>query len=236
MGGMLTVSKDILGCYVITPDTVRSLYAHIGEFRDEPPEVTFEFSDGRKISGKGLEDILFDSIVASAKLERIRVSSPQTSRPSVDLILKSDGDAGSYRIHGERDMAVGLADTINNDLLAAKALYSRFSVHAYRPPSHSTVALGFVAVIGMLILGGIWAGDRVVGIVSDRTYFATVAFILLAIPTYFFLFPAMVFSVGYGAKRFSLRKTVASILLIGVVVSFFVAIGANFATDAIKAR
>jgi hypothetical protein len=236
MGGILTVSKDILGCYVITPDTVRTLYAHIAEARDQPPEATFEFSDGRNISGKGLEDILSDSIVASAKLERIRISSPQTNRPSVELILKSDGNAGSYRVHGERDMAVGLADTINNDLLAAKALYSRLSVHEYRSPSPSTVALGFLAVMGMLILGGIWAGDRVVGIVSARTYYATIAFILLAIPTYFFLFPALVFSIGHGAKRFSLRKTVAGILFIGVLLSFVVAIGANFATDAIKVR
>ncbi|MER9014522.1 hypothetical protein [Mesorhizobium sp. M0898] len=235
MGGKLTVSRDILGCYVVTAETVRELYNHIAEFRDEPPEVTFEFSGGRKVSGKSLDDLLADSLVKSRNLVRIQFSAPFINRPAVDLILKADGtDAGSYRIHGERDEAIGLADTINNDLLAAKALYSRVSVHEYSPPSYSASGLFFLVAIGLLILGGLWAGDRVVGLVSTRALYAGVAVLLLAIPTYFFLFPAMTFNFGHGAKGFGARKWIVGTIFVAVVIAFIVAIGANFATDALK--
>ncbi|MBB2751640.1 UNVERIFIED_ORG: hypothetical protein GGI57_002328 [Rhizobium aethiopicum] len=235
MGGTQTISQDILGCYIVTEETLRAIYNHIGEFRNEPPEVTFEFSNGRKISDKSFDDLLSDSLVKSTQLRRVRFSAPLSNRPAIDLTLKAEGsDAGNYWISGERDQAVGLADTLQNNLAGAKALYSWLSVHEYRAPSFSTAWMAFGTIVALLILGGILAGDKVIGLISDRTYFLAVALFLLAQPIYFFLLPAMVFNFGHGAKKFGFRKWAAGILFGGVTLAFVVSIGANFATDALK--
>ncbi|MER9611311.1 hypothetical protein NKI91_22070 [Mesorhizobium sp. M0312] len=127
-----------------------------------------------------------------------------------------------------------MADTINNDLLAAKAPYSKLSVHEYSPPSASTIGLFFCIVLAAVILGGLWAGERAVGLVSTRTLYTGIGVLLLTIPTYFFLFPAMVFNFGHGAKSFGARKAIAGTIFVAGVIAFVVAIGANFATDALK--
>lgn len=234
MSDSFKISREMRGCYIVPKDGIRRVFGHVQKASKvtdaalqvaPEPYISVEFSSGRTVSSKDVDDILDDSLMISDRISRITIGVYRaylSQQAAVRFVDRSDRPI-SFDIEGERHKSLALEEALSNEIKGMKAPYSQANLASYSFPLLITVwapvsmAMTFLTYWAIFGLSSKYAG---------ASWLIFSLFMFLIPPLSSWTFPGIVFDFGEGARRRNrIRYTVYGLVLFlvgGVSLDFIV--------------
>ena len=222
VSGKFEISRQIRGGYIISEALLRKCAQLVETFSGEAPKISITFRDGRTVNSTNPDEVFNDSFIQSTRISETKISGGNFFSQHASITFRKNYDSPIYFIaEGDRSPTLTFERDFINELASSKQWYSPFvlSVTTFSLLTTIFAAPSIFSFIFVSVSMHNHTLDLIAIIVS-----LTQTLMLLILICSRIEFPSIIFNIGHGARRQTLRVAIWSFivftLLSGITIIF----------------